>query len=318
MVLRSNPLSSAHKYVNDFNALPPFGLFNISSHLIYSSTEYHKQGLAVYKACNDYRLFEEGYIESLLTKPLSSVGVHLFVGKVRSSMKTSDNNGKASYDIWYTLEAKGASRGSVLKAKCTCKGGKDGGCKHISAAMYFLDDLLNECCTNSITSGPYQWVKRPIASSKPCEIKKLIIGKLNSPLKRHMKAKVLCQKKRTLRKRTKATKKKPTTPTRRKKKRKDHIFCESIDVNFRNEDQRRYPSPEPFASSFQKSKKTLVRHLQYSIFCRIHSCQKKIFTNAMMQFSSRKNVVAILENEVQEICTLDEICHIDAITVKQW
>ena len=81
MVLRSNPLSSAHKYVNDFNALPPFGLFNISSHLIYSSTEYHKQGLAVYKAFNDYRLFEEGYVESLLTKPLPSVGVHLFVGK---------------------------------------------------------------------------------------------------------------------------------------------------------------------------------------------------------------------------------------------
>ena len=37
-----DPLSSAHEYVyvNDFNASPPFGLFDIFNHLMYSSTEY--------------------------------------------------------------------------------------------------------------------------------------------------------------------------------------------------------------------------------------------------------------------------------------
>ena len=40
--------------------------------LICSSTEYDNQGL-VYKAFDDYRLFKEGYVESLLTKPLPSV-----------------------------------------------------------------------------------------------------------------------------------------------------------------------------------------------------------------------------------------------------
>ena len=68
-----HPLSSAHEYVNDFNASPPFGLFDIFNHLIYSSTEHDKQGLAAYKAFDDYRIFEEGYVESLLTKPLPSV-----------------------------------------------------------------------------------------------------------------------------------------------------------------------------------------------------------------------------------------------------
>ena len=116
------------------------------------------------------------------------------------------------------------SRGSVLKGKCTCKRGQDGSCKHISAAMYSLKDLSNRRCTDSITSGIRQWVKRPTASSKPCEIKKLIIGRLNSPLKRRTKAKFLSQKKRILRKRTKAFKKTATARTRRKTKRKDHIF----------------------------------------------------------------------------------------------
>ena len=68
-----DPLSSAHEYVNDFNASLPFGLFDIFNHLIYSSTEYDKQGLAACKAFDDYRLFEEGYVESLLTKPLPIV-----------------------------------------------------------------------------------------------------------------------------------------------------------------------------------------------------------------------------------------------------
>ena len=185
-----DPLSGAHKYVNDFIESPPFGLFDIFNHLIYNSTEYDKQGLAAYKAFDDYRLFEEGYVESLLTKPLPSVGVHLYVGKVRPSMKkTDDVGGKAFYDLWFILEGKGASRGTVLKAWCTCKGGRDGGCKHISAAMYSLEDLLNTHSTESVTSGPCQWVKRPTSSSKPCEVKDLKIGKCSSPpLKKRTKA----------------------------------------------------------------------------------------------------------------------------------
>ena len=31
-------------------------------------------------------------------------------------------------------------RGSVLSAYCKCEGGRDGGCKHIAAAMYYI------CC----------------------------------------------------------------------------------------------------------------------------------------------------------------------------
>ena len=53
-----DPLSSAHEYVYDFNASPPFGLFDIFNHLIYSSTEHDTQGLAAYKAFDGYRIFE--------------------------------------------------------------------------------------------------------------------------------------------------------------------------------------------------------------------------------------------------------------------
>ena len=68
-----DPLSSAHKYVNDFNTSPPFCLFYIFNHLICSYTEHDKQALDAYKAFDGYRFFEEGYVEPLLTKPFLSV-----------------------------------------------------------------------------------------------------------------------------------------------------------------------------------------------------------------------------------------------------
>ena len=48
-----DPLSSAHEYVNYVNESLPFGLFDIFNHLIYSSTEHDKQGLAAYNAFDD-------------------------------------------------------------------------------------------------------------------------------------------------------------------------------------------------------------------------------------------------------------------------
>ena len=42
-------------------------------------------------------------------------------------MKTTTDDGKKCYDLWFILEGKGTSRGSVLRAKCMCKGGKTEG-----------------------------------------------------------------------------------------------------------------------------------------------------------------------------------------------
>ncbi len=97
MVIRQ-PLS--YPVVNDFIDSPPFGLYDIFNYLIYSSAEYDKQGLASYKSFEDYRLFDEGYVESLRTATLKEEGMHLFVGKVRPAMKDTTDDGKKLYDVW--------------------------------------------------------------------------------------------------------------------------------------------------------------------------------------------------------------------------
>ena len=72
-MLIPNPFSP--KTVNNFNSSPPFGLYDI--------TDYDKQGLAAYKSFDNYRFFNDGYVESLLTAQLNQEGVHVYIAKVR-------------------------------------------------------------------------------------------------------------------------------------------------------------------------------------------------------------------------------------------
>ena len=106
----------------------------LSFYLIYSIAKYDKQKLAAYKSFDDYCLFDEGYVESLMTTVLRDEGMHLFIGKVRPSMNKKTDDSKKFYDVWFILEGKGNNRGKVLMARCTCKGGQDGGCKHIATS----------------------------------------------------------------------------------------------------------------------------------------------------------------------------------------
>ena len=76
-MLIPNPFSL--KNVNNFNLSPPFGLYDISNYLMYHrhSTDHNKQGLAAYRSFEDYRLFDDGYVESLPTAQLNQGGVHI-------------------------------------------------------------------------------------------------------------------------------------------------------------------------------------------------------------------------------------------------
>lgn len=123
------------------NSAPPFRYFS-TSHIQFDAAGYDKRGLAAYKAFDDYRLLEERYVQSLLIKPLPSVGQQTFLEKFDSYEEVSDTQKKAFYNVWFNLENKSATRGSRFKAKCTCKGGRDGECKHTSAALCFAGRLV--------------------------------------------------------------------------------------------------------------------------------------------------------------------------------
>ncbi|CAB4017991.1 Hypothetical predicted protein, partial [Paramuricea clavata] len=175
------------KTINDFIDSPPFGLYDIFNHLIYHATEYDKQGLAAYKSFEDYRLFQDGYVRSLETLTLKEAGVHVYIGQVQPTMRAKTDDGKDCYSLWFILEGRGANRGSVLDAFCKCKGARDGGCKHISAAMYSLEALLNPDGDKSVTSGPCLWMPKPQSCSEPCSVDQLLISKSKPPASKERK-----------------------------------------------------------------------------------------------------------------------------------
>ena len=129
-----------------------------------------------------------------------------------TAMKDKTDDGKKFYDVWFILEGQDVNKCSVLKARCICKGGRDGGCKHISAAMYSLEDLLNTRSENSVTGGTCRWLKRSTSSRKHCEVKHLKIAKRNPSLKR--------------------------------KRKNAHAYCENIDIDVRHVDDRSGPTHE--------------------------------------------------------------------------
>ena len=105
-----NPFTSSNNLVSNFADFPPFGLYDIFNYLTRQSTEYDKQGLAAYKSLEEYRLFQDGYVESLLTEILSNERLHLHMG-----MKDKTDEGKSFYDCWFIIYI-------YLKARCRCKG----------------------------------------------------------------------------------------------------------------------------------------------------------------------------------------------------
>ena len=118
---------------------------------------------------------------------VQEAGIHVCVGKVQPTIRAKTNDGKDFYDLWFILEGRGPNRGSVIEAYCKCKGGRDGGCKHIASVMYSLETLLNSRGEESVTSGICLWKPKTQSNSEPCEIKDVVIEKIKPPSNKRKK-----------------------------------------------------------------------------------------------------------------------------------
>ena len=112
-------------------------------------------------------------------------------------MKLRTDKGK-DYDLWFTLEGKGANCSSVLQARCKSKGSRDGACKHIAAAMYALEDLLNIRGEDSVKSGQCVWVRRPTVNTQACAVKYIVIERGEKPSHKKRKRKEIKMKEMSL------------------------------------------------------------------------------------------------------------------------
>ena len=83
-----------------------------------------------------YGLWKEGYVKSTFVKPNVQASKPLFLVKARvcASMKS------VSYPVYVHLNQ---VDGEVENAKCSCKAGQGGCCKHVAALLYTILDFVN-------------------------------------------------------------------------------------------------------------------------------------------------------------------------------
>ena len=84
-----------------------------------------------------YKLWKEGYVAQVRVKPNINVDkdvLFLVKAKVSASMKS------IKYDVYVHLKQES---GAVIHAKCSCKAGQGGCCKHVAALAAIRNlDLL--------------------------------------------------------------------------------------------------------------------------------------------------------------------------------
>nr|XP_034325261.1 uncharacterized protein LOC105329320 isoform X3 [Crassostrea gigas] len=175
--LSSLPISDPfvdENFTNDFSEVPTnFTLFDIFNYLLHKTSDYDKKKLRAYKSCEDYRLFIDGHVESLTFNKCGDAEVCLFRAKVKPTQKDKTYCCTKFYQLWFAIKK---STGEVTSAYCTCIGGMDGACRHVSAALYELEAYE----IKSVTDGENKWMKRPRSHDCPVPIKILKIVKANS------------------------------------------------------------------------------------------------------------------------------------------
>ena len=115
-----NPLN-IDGYTSDLSHIPDFGLIDVFNYLIFNKSDYDGRKLKGYKSFEDYRLFYDGHVESLLFNPLQDKdNACLFKAQVKPTQRDKTYLNKDNYSLWFALDKEG---GDVITGHCECFGG---------------------------------------------------------------------------------------------------------------------------------------------------------------------------------------------------
>ena len=127
-----------HGWTRSLAKLPAFTHEKLENKLVKNSrTMSDKVAPKAYRNMKKgYGLWKEGYVKNTLVKPNVQASKMLFLVKARvsASMKS------ASYAVYIHLNQ---VNGEVEYAKCCCKAGQGGCCKHVAALLYTILDFVN-------------------------------------------------------------------------------------------------------------------------------------------------------------------------------
>ena len=142
----------------DMSCLPNIDRFDVYNYLISYDT-YDHQSLKSFKKLEGCQLNQAGYIEKIiLCKNTGLDGYFVVKYQCKPKQRKEDPVNKVPYyNGWVVLDCE---MPAIFSAFCACKGGSDGGCRHIVACLFEISQYEEEININSVTSGPCQWTKK--------------------------------------------------------------------------------------------------------------------------------------------------------------
>lgn len=105
-------------YIADFTDIPLFGLIDVFKYMIFNKSDYDGKKLKGYKSFEDYRLFYDGYVESVEYNHIADNSVVcVFRANVKPSQRDKTYLNKTFYDVQFVL---GKEDGFVVTGHCEC------------------------------------------------------------------------------------------------------------------------------------------------------------------------------------------------------
>lgn len=163
---------------SDMTPLPNIDTFDIYNYLITFKEQYLHRQLKDYKNLDGYQLYEAGFVENVeLIPEVGVIGYCLVKFLVKPKQRKEDPLNKTPfYKGWIVLDTTGPS---IYSAYCACKGGADGGCRHIVACLFEIAEYSSKNeSTVSVTSVPCSWKRK----DRRCTDKPIPVDELSTSL----------------------------------------------------------------------------------------------------------------------------------------
>ena len=152
--LLPNP-DTLRSWSHNFASIPEFTFADLYSYLV-GKDDYSVENLRSFKSLHGYKLFHDGHVEDLQCCRLENKPFSYFQFKVKPAERAKTEDGQSTYNGFFILK----SSAEVHAAYCPCKGGSDGACKHVTAALFDLQSMVSSNLTNTCTSEKCLWKRR--------------------------------------------------------------------------------------------------------------------------------------------------------------
>ncbi len=150
-----NPNDVVVGWTHNFSEVPEFTFGHMYSYLIGKDEQYTEETLRSFKSLTGFKLFRDGHVTDLKYNSVNS-DYCFFKFCVKPSEKTKTEDGLQTYNGFVVMR----ENAEIHSAYCPCKGGIDGLCKHVAAALF---DLQATVCNNIFTTCTSQkcvWTRR--------------------------------------------------------------------------------------------------------------------------------------------------------------